>query len=64
MSMLSFGVSYVLFVFNIILTYISALIKFSKCSLSFFLKIMIFPKNFFKVLLCCDFFVACAVLLA
>jgi hypothetical protein len=36
MSMLSFGVSYVLFVFNIILTYISALIKFSKCSLSFF----------------------------
>jgi hypothetical protein len=33
MFVLSFGVSYVLFVFNIILTYISILMRFSKCSL-------------------------------
>jgi hypothetical protein len=34
MFVLSFGVSSVLFVFSIILTYISALMRFSKCSLS------------------------------
>jgi hypothetical protein len=34
MSMLSFKVSSVLFVFSIVLSYISALMKFSKCSLS------------------------------
>ena len=34
MSMLSFKISSILFVFSIILSYISALIRFSKCSLS------------------------------
>jgi hypothetical protein len=34
MSMLSFGVSSVLFVFSIVLSYIFALMRFSKCSLS------------------------------
>jgi hypothetical protein len=34
MFVLSFGVSSVLFVFSIILTYIFALMRFSKCSLS------------------------------
>jgi hypothetical protein len=34
MSVLSFRVSFVLFVFSIILTYISALMRFFKCSLS------------------------------
>jgi hypothetical protein len=51
MSMLSFRVSSVLFVFNIILTYISALIRFSKCLLS----IMMFSRDFLKVSLCCNF---------
>jgi hypothetical protein len=34
MSMLSFKVSFVLFVFSIVLSYISSMIRFSKCSLS------------------------------
>jgi hypothetical protein len=55
MSMLSFGVSSVLFVFSIVLSYIFALMRFSKCSLSIFLKIMMFPKDSFKVSSCCDF---------
>jgi hypothetical protein len=55
MSMLSFGVSPVLFVFSIILSYISALIRFSKCSFKNSLKIMVFSKDSFKVSLCCDF---------
>jgi hypothetical protein len=55
MSLLSFGVSSVLFVFNIILTYISALMRFSKCSFEHSLKIIMFSKDFLKVSLCCDF---------
>ena len=51
MSMLSFGVSSVLFVFIIVLSYNSALIRFSKHSL----KIIMFSKDSFKVSLCCDF---------
>jgi hypothetical protein len=34
MSVLNFGVSSILSVFSIILTYVSPLIRFSKCSLS------------------------------
>jgi hypothetical protein len=34
MSVLSFRASFVLFVFIIVLSYISTLIRFSKCSLS------------------------------
>jgi hypothetical protein len=47
MSMLSFRVSSVLFVFNIFLSYISALMRFSKCSLSIFKDDGVF-KRFFQ----------------
>jgi hypothetical protein len=45
--MLSFEVSPVLFVFSIVLSYISALMRFSKCSLSIFKDDGVF-KGFFQ----------------
>jgi flagellar biosynthesis protein FliQ len=55
MSMLSFMVILVSLVFNTVIALVLCLAEFSKCSLSFFLKVIMFSKNSFKILLCCDF---------
>jgi hypothetical protein len=53
--MLSFGVILVSLVFNTIVALVYALLSFPKCSSSFFLKMIMFSKEFFKIPLCCDF---------
>jgi hypothetical protein len=55
MSMLSFGVILVSLVFNTIVALVYALLRFPKCSSSFFLKMIMFSNDSFKILLCCDF---------
>jgi hypothetical protein len=55
MSMLSFGVILVSLVLNIVIAFILCLVEFSKCLSNFFLKVIMFAKNSFKILLCCDF---------
>jgi hypothetical protein len=55
MSMLSFDAILVSLVFNTIMAFVYALLSFPKCSSSFFLKVIVFAKNFFKIPLCCDF---------
>jgi hypothetical protein len=54
-SMLSFGVILISLVFNTIITLVLCLVEFSKYSSSFFLNVIMFAKNFFKIPLCCDF---------
>jgi hypothetical protein len=55
MSVLSFWVSSILFVFIIVLSYIFALIRFFQVFIKHSLKIMVFSNDSFKVSLCCDF---------
>jgi hypothetical protein len=55
MSMLSFGLILVNLIFNIIVALVYALLRFPKCSSSFFLKMIMFSKDSFKIPLCCDF---------
>ena len=49
MSILSFGVRFVLFVFSIVLSHIFALIRFFQVFIKHSLKIMMFSKDPFKV---------------
>jgi hypothetical protein len=53
--MLSFGVILVSLVFNTVVALVYALLRFPKCSSSFFLKMIIFSKDSLKISLCCDF---------
>jgi hypothetical protein len=53
--MLSFGVILVSLVFNTVVALVYAWLSFPKCSSSFFLKVIMFVKNSFKIPLCCDF---------
>jgi hypothetical protein len=55
MSMLSFGVILVSLTFNTVMVLVLCLVEFSKCSSSFFLKVIMFARNSFKIPLCCDF---------
>jgi hypothetical protein len=55
MSMLSFRVILVFLVFNTVIAFVLCLVEFSKCSSSFFLKVIMFAKNSFKIPLCYDF---------
>jgi hypothetical protein len=55
MSMLSFEVILVSLVFNTIIAFVYVLLGFPKCSSSFFLKVIMFAKNSFKIPLCYDF---------
>jgi hypothetical protein len=48
MSMLNFGVILISLVFNTVITLVLCLVEFSKCSSSFFLKMIMFAKNSFK----------------
>jgi hypothetical protein len=50
MSMLNLKVILISLVFNTIITLVLCLIEFSKCSSSFFLKMIMFTKNSFKSL--------------
>jgi hypothetical protein len=53
--MLSFGVILISPILNTIIALVLCLVEFSKCSSSFFLKVIIFAKNSFKIPLCCNF---------
>jgi hypothetical protein len=53
--MLNFEVILVSLVFNIVVTLVYALLSFPKCSSSFFIKMIMFSKDSFKIPLCCDF---------
>jgi hypothetical protein len=53
--MLSFGVILISPIFNTVIALVLCLVEFSKCSSSFFLKVIIFAKNSFKIPLCCNF---------
>jgi hypothetical protein len=55
MSMLNFRVILISLVFNTVIALVLCLVEFSKCSSSFFLKVIMFAKNSFKIPLCCDF---------
>jgi flagellar biosynthesis protein FliQ len=55
MSILSFGVILVSLVFNIVVALVYALLSFPKYSSSFFLKVIMFVNNSFKIPLCYDF---------
>jgi hypothetical protein len=52
--MLSFGVSSILFVFSIVLSYIFCLDEVFQVFIKHSLKIMVFSKDYFKVSLCCN----------
>jgi hypothetical protein len=54
-SMLSFRVILVSLVFNTIVALVYALLSFPKCSSSFFLKMIMFSKDSFKIPLRCNF---------
>jgi hypothetical protein len=54
-SMLNFGVILISLVFNTVIALVLCLVEFSKCSLNFLLKVIMFAKNSFKIPLCCDF---------
>jgi hypothetical protein len=53
--MFIFRVILVSLVFNTIVAFVLCLVESSKCSSSFFLKVIMFAKNSFKIPLCCDF---------
>jgi hypothetical protein len=53
--MFNFGVILVSLVFNTVVALVYALLSFPKCSSSFFLKMIMFSKDSFKISLCCDF---------
>jgi hypothetical protein len=55
MSMLSCGVILVSLIFNTVIALVLCLVEFSNCSSSFFLKVIMFAKNSFKIPLCYDF---------
>jgi hypothetical protein len=55
MSMLSFRVILVSLVFNTVIAFVLCLVESSKYSSSFFLKVIMFAKNSFKIPLYCDF---------
>ena len=55
MSMLSFRVILISFVFNTIIAFVIGLVESSKCLSRFSLKVIVFVKNSFKIPLCCDF---------
>jgi hypothetical protein len=55
MSMLNFGVILISLVFNTVIALVLCLVEFSKCSSSFFLKMIMFAKELFQIQLCCDF---------
>jgi hypothetical protein len=49
MSMLSFRVIFVSLVFNTVIAFVLCLVESSKCSSSFFLKVIMFAKNSSKI---------------
>jgi hypothetical protein len=64
MSVLSFGVSFISFVFNTIIASVLHFTEFSKCSSNCFLRMIMFAKELFQTPLCYDSYVACALLFA
>jgi hypothetical protein len=62
MSVLSFGVSFISFVFNTVIASILRFTEFSKCSSNCFLKMITFAKERFQTPLRCDSYVAYALL--
>jgi hypothetical protein len=64
MFVLSFEVSSVPFCIQHCYSLVLCFIEFSKCSSSFFLKMIMFVKELFQTPLCYDSYVACSLLFA